>query len=146
MKIARLHIGQVTEMSIKEAARWFGDLPAHLTPKQNDAFIAVSRLLKGNASVSRLTAPFTSGGRTHPVGSFYVAASGTASQIVQDAARQLGIRAEGVTSRPSGVAPVKLPRIALWDTSDGAYDSVAMIDNFQWSLNPSDPGTVVDVD
>jgi hypothetical protein len=37
-------------------------------------------------------------------------------------------------------------RIALWDTSDGAYDSVAMIDNFQWSLNPSDPGTVVDVD
>ena len=94
-----------------------------LTPKQNDAFIAVSRLLKGNASVSRLTAPFTSGGRTHPVGSFYVAASGTASQIVQDAARQLGIRAEGVTSRPSGVAPVKLPRIALWDTYGGSMPS-----------------------
>ena len=51
-----------------------------LTPKQNDAFIAVSRLLKGNASVSRLTAPFSSGGRTFPIGSFYVAASGNAAR------------------------------------------------------------------
>jgi len=37
-------------------------------------------------------------------------------------------------------------RIALWDTSDGNYDSVAMIDDFRWSLDPSDPGTVIDVD
>jgi hypothetical protein len=37
-------------------------------------------------------------------------------------------------------------RIALWDTSDGLLDSVAMIGNFQWSLDPSDPGTVIDVD
>ena len=37
-------------------------------------------------------------------------------------------------------------RIAVWDTSDGAFDSVALIDNFQWSLDPSDPGTVIDVD
>src|SRR5688572_2556289 len=94
-----------------------------LTPKQNDAFIAVSRLLKGNASVSRLTAPFTSGGRTYPAGSFYVSASGNASQIVQDAARQLGIRAEGVTSRPNAVAPVRMPRIALWDTYGGSMPS-----------------------
>jgi hypothetical protein len=94
-----------------------------LTPKQNDAFVTVSRLLKGNASVSRLTAPFTSGGRTYSVGSFYVAASGNVSQIVQDAARQLGIRAEGVTSRPSAVAPVRMPRIALWDTYGGSMPS-----------------------
>jgi hypothetical protein len=37
-------------------------------------------------------------------------------------------------------------RIALWDTSDGILNSVALIDNFQWSLDPSDPGTVIDVD
>jgi hypothetical protein len=37
-------------------------------------------------------------------------------------------------------------RIALWDTSDGNYDSVALIDAFEWSINPSDPGTVIDVD
>jgi hypothetical protein len=34
-------------------------------------------------------------------------------------------------------------RIAIWDTSDGYYDSVSLIDNFQWSLDTSTPGTVV---
>jgi excinuclease ABC subunit A len=43
VKIAGLHIGQVTEMSIKEAARWFAELPGRLTPKQNEI---ASRILK----------------------------------------------------------------------------------------------------
>jgi hypothetical protein len=34
-------------------------------------------------------------------------------------------------------------RIALWDTSDGLYDSIAIIDNFQWSVEVSQPGTVL---
>jgi hypothetical protein len=34
-------------------------------------------------------------------------------------------------------------RIAIWDTSDGQYDSAALIDAFQWSLDPSDPGTII---
>jgi len=43
VKIAGLHIGQVTEMSIREAATWFSALPDKLTAKQNE--IAV-RILK----------------------------------------------------------------------------------------------------
>ena len=43
VKIAGLHIGQVTQMSIRNARNWFEDLPAHLTAKQNE--IAV-RILK----------------------------------------------------------------------------------------------------
>jgi hypothetical protein len=35
-------------------------------------------------------------------------------------------------------------RIALWDTSDQKLDSLAVIDNFAWSVNSSDPGTVVE--
>jgi hypothetical protein len=35
-------------------------------------------------------------------------------------------------------------RIALWDTSDEIYDSVAIIDNFQWSVDSSTPGTVIE--
>jgi hypothetical protein len=35
-------------------------------------------------------------------------------------------------------------RIALWDTSDSALDSLAVIDNFTWSVETSDPGTVVE--
>lgn len=34
-------------------------------------------------------------------------------------------------------------RIALWDTSDGNYDSLAIIDNFEWSVDASTPGTVI---
>ncbi len=34
-------------------------------------------------------------------------------------------------------------RIAIWDTSDGFYDSVSLIDNFQWSVDAAQPGTVI---
>jgi len=43
VKIAGLHIGQVTDMSIREAGAWFEGLPAHLTPKQNEI---AQRILK----------------------------------------------------------------------------------------------------
>jgi hypothetical protein len=32
-------------------------------------------------------------------------------------------------------------RIAIWDTSDSAYDSLALVDNFQWKIDPTTPGT-----
>ena len=43
VKIAGLHIGQVTELSIRDAAAWFEALPEKLTPKQNEI---ASRILK----------------------------------------------------------------------------------------------------
>ena len=43
VKIDRLHIGQVSDMSIREACHWFATLPAKLTPKQNEI---AERILK----------------------------------------------------------------------------------------------------
>ncbi|ODR93445.1 ABC-ATPase UvrA [Methyloceanibacter superfactus] len=43
VKIAGLHIGEVTDMSIREAHEWFGALPAKLTKKQNEI---AERILK----------------------------------------------------------------------------------------------------
>ncbi|MGK2923567.1 MAG: excinuclease ABC subunit UvrA [Methyloceanibacter sp.] len=43
VKIAGLHIGQVTDMSIREAKTWFDTLPEHLTAKQNEI---AARILK----------------------------------------------------------------------------------------------------
>jgi excinuclease ABC subunit A len=43
VKIAGLHIGQVSEMSIRKAASWYEALPGHLTPKQNEI---AARILK----------------------------------------------------------------------------------------------------
>ncbi len=34
-------------------------------------------------------------------------------------------------------------RIAIWDTSDSAFDSLAVIDGFQWSTEVAQPGTVI---
>jgi len=34
-------------------------------------------------------------------------------------------------------------RIAIWDTSDELYDSLAVVDDFQWLADPSTPGTVI---
>ncbi|HEY5948074.1 MAG TPA: MopE-related protein [Kofleriaceae bacterium] len=34
-------------------------------------------------------------------------------------------------------------RIAIWDTSDHQLDSLAVIDGFKWSADPSTPGTVI---
>jgi len=34
-------------------------------------------------------------------------------------------------------------RIAIWDTSDSRLDSLAIIDNFEWSVEASEPGTVI---
>ena len=34
-------------------------------------------------------------------------------------------------------------RIAIWDTSDHAWDSLAIIDGFAWSTETSQPGTVI---
>jgi hypothetical protein len=34
-------------------------------------------------------------------------------------------------------------RVGIWDTSDHAYDSLAVIDGFQWSTELAQPGTVI---
>ena len=34
-------------------------------------------------------------------------------------------------------------RIAMWDTSDHRLDSLVVLDNFSWSVEASDPGTVI---
>ena len=36
VKIAKLHVGEVSQMSIRDANRWFADLDQHLTAKQNE--------------------------------------------------------------------------------------------------------------
>jgi hypothetical protein len=49
----------------------------------------------------------------------------------------------GWLSTTGNVVPgeiIKL-RIAIWDTSDPKFDSVALIDSFQWNIDPTTPGT-----
>jgi hypothetical protein len=34
-------------------------------------------------------------------------------------------------------------RVAIWDTSDSAFDSLAIVDGFQWSVDSTQPGTII---
>jgi hypothetical protein len=34
-------------------------------------------------------------------------------------------------------------RIAIWDTSDNNLDSLALVDGFTWSVDSTQPGTVI---
>ena len=46
VKIAGLHVGQVTEQSIRHAAGWFETLPEHLTDKQNEIAVRVLKEIR----------------------------------------------------------------------------------------------------
>ncbi|HZQ11719.1 MAG TPA: excinuclease ABC subunit UvrA, partial [Pseudolabrys sp.] len=46
VKIAGLHIGEVSELSVKGAAAWFTELPQRLTPKQNEIAVRVLKEIR----------------------------------------------------------------------------------------------------
>jgi hypothetical protein len=48
-----------------------------------------------------------------------------------------------VTSGNVTPGEVMTLRIAIWNTSDHQYNSLAVIDGFTWSADPSNPGTII---
>ncbi len=46
VKIAGLHIGEVSDMSVKGAAQWFGELPQQLTAKQTEIAVRVLKEIR----------------------------------------------------------------------------------------------------
>lgn len=90
--------------------------------KNNDAMIAVNRLLKANEDVSFV------GDRTYQstdgTGVIFIAAKPTTKAILDKAALDLGLNFTAVTARPSGVTyKLTKPRIGLWDMYGGSMPS-----------------------
>ena len=46
VKVGGLHIGEVSDMSVKGAAHWFTELPQRLTPKQNEIAVRVLKEIR----------------------------------------------------------------------------------------------------
>jgi excinuclease ABC subunit A len=46
VKVGGLHIGEVSNMSVKGAAKWFTELPQRLTPKQNEIAVRVLKEIR----------------------------------------------------------------------------------------------------
>ena len=105
---------------ITGAARPAGYLVGH---HQNDAFVAVNRLLAGGQDVY-WPADRDAGGTPEGTGVMYVPATPRATAIVQRAAADLGLTFVGVDAPPSGAALKLRPvRIALWDRYGGSSPS-----------------------
>ena len=95
-----------------------------LTPRANDAFLAVNRLLKAAVPVSRLTREVRSDGRTWPAGTFYVHnVPGSAEHLEEQTS--LGLDFTGVREEiPNGArTPLRRLRVGLWDRYGGSMPS-----------------------
>jgi hypothetical protein len=88
-----------------------------LPPAQNDSFLVVNRLIKAGVPVERMTSGVAAG-------AFYVGANAAALPILQKAASDLGVAANGVASKPAGNSmALKSARIGLADTYGGNIPS-----------------------
>jgi excinuclease ABC subunit A len=46
VKVGEKHIGEVSELSVRRAGEWFGELPKRLTPKQNEIAVRVLKEIR----------------------------------------------------------------------------------------------------
>ena len=90
----------------------------------NDAFVAVNRVMKAGGEVLWLKAATTVGGKQYPAGAWFVANRSGAKAIVDKVASEHGVAFDGVASRPAGdVLRMKNVRIGLWDQYGGSMPS-----------------------
>lgn len=93
-----------------------------ISPRQNDAFAVVQSLLAAGVPVSRVTR--TTRDNQGQVGDFYVPARGGAAPgLMERLTSARGVDVEPVHTTPAGLAPVRAPRIALWDRYGGSMPS-----------------------
>ena len=94
-----------------------------LSHQPNDTFVAINRLLKAGEDVGWTTVPLTTGGKTYPAGSIFVAAKATTLPILQKLSTDKGVSADAVTVTPPVLSRLKPLRIGLWDSYGGSMPS-----------------------
>ena len=90
----------------------------------NDAYTLTNRLLKVGIPVYWLKQPVTSGPKAMAPGALYIPYSAAAKDLLETAAKTLGINAFAVTAKPTGEALLLHPtRIGLVDVYGGSMPS-----------------------
>lgn len=118
----------ITEWNIEPPRGTVSDLSGArgflLTPRANDSFTAVNRLLKAGARVSRLTSAEIAGDLQPAPGTFYVQAGRNTAALLDSLAAPLGISAIGTrAAAPASSRPVRQARVGLWDAYGGSMPS-----------------------
>jgi hypothetical protein len=126
---------------VTEAAGAVGYVVPH---HQNDAFIAVNRLLKANEEVFFVAdRNWQSADGT---GAIFITAKPTTGAILAKAAADLGLNFTAVTQRPAGALHrLTKPRIGLWDMYGGSMPSGWtrwMLEQFEFDFERVFPATL----
>jgi len=113
--------GRVTGLPAEASAK-AGAVGFVVNHKNNDAFVAVNRLLKANEEVAFV------GDRRYQsndgTGVIFISAKPTTKAILDQAAVDLGLNFTAVTERPAGTTyRLTRPRIGLWDMYGGSMPS-----------------------
>jgi len=91
------------------------------SPRTNDSYIALNRLLKAGENVYRLPSATMINGNAYPAGALYVSAKATTRSSLDNLSSQLGLSFEGTRDKPAANAiPLRTPRVGLWDTYGGS--------------------------
>jgi len=85
----------------------------------NNSFIAINDLFNVGAQVSRTTT--AEGG--FPAGAFYVEAGAKVKASLDKSAKELGIVAVPMSSKPGNLEPIQAARIGVWDQYGGSIPS-----------------------
>lgn len=106
---------------IANAAEAEGYLVNHAV---NDASILTNRLLAEQQDVYWISESLSEGGWDWPAGTIYIPSSRKADDIIEEAARDLGIHFYGLDRAPAGgLMKINSPRIGLWDRYGGSMES-----------------------
>jgi len=94
-----------------------------LSPRTNNSFIAVNRILKQGRAVQRAQESFSVGGRTYPAGTWVVPARSVSRSFMDILAKELFLTIGGTGGRVSAeTSAVKAPRIALYKSWVASMD------------------------
>jgi hypothetical protein len=95
-----------------------------LSPRTNDSFRVVNRLLKAGEEVRRLQESFVVQGAKHPSGFFFITRKPTTLPLLERIAIDLGTRFVGSPLAPGKEAVTLRPvRVGLWDRYGGSMPS-----------------------
>jgi hypothetical protein len=107
--------------TIAGAGKPAGYLVSH---EYNDAYTLTNRLLKAKLPVYWLSQPVTADGKSLAAGALWIPYSTQSHELLEIAAKTLGINAYAVPAKPAGEAlEMHTPRIGLVDTYGGSMTS-----------------------
>ena len=114
-------VATVPPGAVRGASRPAGYL---LGPEANDSFIAVNRLLRRGAVVSRLTGAFEASGRAFAPGAIYIPSTSSTAAVVSALAKELGLNFEGLARAPQApMVRLGAARVGVLDVYGGSMPS-----------------------